>query len=131
MSASTIVNAVVLVFPAAMIYAGWRDVVSYEVPNWVSAFVVAAFCAGATIAGLAMTAVAWHLAAGAAVLMAGWAEFQSHAPIAAASKYPRRRSDSLRPAVLKTPDRAKSEATATLRPRALPKLRPEQFETPY
>lgn len=72
MSASAIVNAIVLVFPAAMIYAGWRDVVSYEVPNWVSVFVVAAFCAGAALAGVAMTTVAWHLAAGAAVLIVGW-----------------------------------------------------------
>ena len=75
MSASTIVNAVALVFPAAMLYAGWRDVVSYEVPNWVSICLVAAFAAGAAFAGLAMTTVAWHLAAGAAVLMVGWILF--------------------------------------------------------
>ncbi len=75
MSASAIVNAVVLVFHAVMIYAGWRDVVSYEVPIWVSVCLVAAFAAGAALAGLAMTTVAWHLAAGAAVLMVGWTLF--------------------------------------------------------
>ncbi len=75
MSASVIVNAVALVFPAAMIYAGWRDVVSYEVPNWVSVCLVAAFVAGAAIAGMAITEVAWHFAAGAAVLMVGWGLF--------------------------------------------------------
>ncbi len=75
MLASAIVNAAVLVFPAAMIYAGWRDVVSYEVPNWVSVCLVTAFAAAAALAGLAMTTVAWHLAAGAAVLMVGWGLF--------------------------------------------------------
>ena len=75
MSASAVVNAVALVFPAAMVYAGWRDVVSFEVPNWVSVGLVAAFAALAAAAGLAMTTVAWHLAAGAAVLIVGWILF--------------------------------------------------------
>ncbi len=75
MSASVVVSAVALVFPAGMIFAGWRDVVSYEVPNWVSVCLVAAFAAGAALAGLAMTTVAWHLGAGAAVLIAGWGPF--------------------------------------------------------
>ena len=75
MSASVVVSAVALVFPAGMIFAGWRDVVSYEVPNWVSVCLVAAFAAGAALAGLAMTTVAWHFAAGAAVLMVGWGLF--------------------------------------------------------
>ncbi len=75
MSASEIVSAVVFVFPAALIYAGWRDLVSYEVPNWVSVGLVAAFAAGAAVAGSTMTTLAWHLAAGAAVLTVGWILF--------------------------------------------------------
>ena len=75
MSTSVIVNVIALVFPAAMIYAGWRDLVSYEVPNWVSVCLVVGFAAGAAVAGLALTTVAWHLATGAAVLMAGWGLF--------------------------------------------------------
>ncbi len=75
MSAFAIVNAIALVFPVAMIYAGWRDVVSYEVPNWVSVCLVAAFAAAAVLAGMAMTTVAWHLTAGAAVLTVCWGLF--------------------------------------------------------
>ena len=75
MSSSVFVNAVALVFPAAMIYAGWRDVVSYEVPNWVSVCLVVAFAGGATLAGLALATMAWHLAAGVVVLIVGWGLF--------------------------------------------------------
>ena len=75
MSASEIANALAWVFPAAMVYAGWRDVVSYEVSNWVPVCLVAGFAAVAVLAGSAMTTVAWHLAAGAAVLIVGWILF--------------------------------------------------------
>ncbi len=75
MSALEIASVIALVFPAAMVYAGWSDVVSYEVPNWVSVCLVAAFAVAAVVAGFSITTVAWHLGAGAAMLIVGWGLF--------------------------------------------------------
>lgn len=71
----TLIKVASLAFPIAMVYAAWRDVVSYEVPNWVSVFLLAAFAVVAVFAGMAPTTLAWHLAAGGTMLLVGWGLF--------------------------------------------------------
>lgn len=60
-----------ILFPVTMVYAAARDVTSYEIPNWVSLAIVANFLAAAFVGSIDMSVVAWHLAAGAAVLVVG------------------------------------------------------------
>jgi prepilin peptidase CpaA len=57
--------------PVAMLYAAVSDVARYEVPNWVSVVIVAAFLAFGATEALGWSVLLWHLAAGFAVLAIG------------------------------------------------------------
>ena len=58
-------------FPLALLYAGARDLMSYEIPNWVSLAMIVAFLVAAFAGSFRLADIGWHLAAGAAVLAVG------------------------------------------------------------
>lgn len=60
-----------LVFPAAMVFAGAMDLLTMTIPNRISLFLIAAFAIAAPLAGLSLHDVMIHLATGAAVLAIG------------------------------------------------------------
>ena len=60
--------ALVLAFPAAVAFAAAMDVFSLTIPNRISLFLIATFFCLAPIAGLSLTDIGWHVAAGLAVL---------------------------------------------------------------
>ena len=62
-------------FPLALLYAGTRDLMSYEIPNWVSLAMIAAFLVAAFAGSFRLADIGWHLAAGAAVLVVGFILF--------------------------------------------------------
>ncbi len=62
---------VVLLFLIALVFAAARDLTSYEIPNWLSLAIVADFLVGTVLGALEMSAMAWHLSAGLAVLFVG------------------------------------------------------------
>lgn len=71
--------AVLVIFPAAMAYAAASDLVTMTIPNWICLLLLAVFGLCAAMVGFGWTASAWHLAAGALVLVvcfgmfaAGW-----------------------------------------------------------
>ncbi|MFQ5784602.1 MAG: prepilin peptidase [Alphaproteobacteria bacterium] len=61
----------VIIFVLALGYAGLRDLMSYEIPNWVSLVVVAAFLVMALANSVDLATVGWHLSAGGVVLIVG------------------------------------------------------------
>mgnify|MGYP001412609960 CR=1 FL=1 len=63
------------VFPAAMAFAGAMDLLTMTIPNRVSLVLVAAFAALAPVSGLPLQAILGHMAAGALVLLIGFAMF--------------------------------------------------------
>ncbi len=65
----------VLVFPALVITAALRDVVSYTIPNWISVALIAAFPVAALAQGMALPAVGGAFGIGAVALVAGMAMF--------------------------------------------------------
>ena len=64
-------SVVVLLFPAALVYAAVSDLASYQIPNWLSLAIVVDFVAAAVVGSLDIAAIGWHLSAGVAVLVAG------------------------------------------------------------
>jgi prepilin peptidase CpaA len=64
-----------LVFPALVITAALRDVVSYTIPNWISVALAAAFPVAALAQGLPLPTLGLDLAIGVAALAAGMAMF--------------------------------------------------------
>ena len=62
-------------FPLALLYAGTRDLMSYEIPNWVSLAMIVAFLVAAFAGSFRLVDIGWHLAAGAAVLAVGFILF--------------------------------------------------------
>jgi prepilin peptidase CpaA len=64
-----------LIFPLVMVYAGVSDLLSMTIPNRLSLLGIAAFIIAAPIAGLGLGDIGLHLAAGAVVLVAGFAMF--------------------------------------------------------
>ena len=65
-------------FPLALLYAGTRDLMSYEIPNWVSLAMIAAFLVAAFAGSFRLADIGWHLAAGAAVLAVGFILFAAN-----------------------------------------------------
>jgi prepilin peptidase CpaA len=63
--------ALLLVFPAAMAFAGAMDLLTMTIPNRISVALVVAFLVAAPLAGLSGEAWMSHLAAAALVLAAG------------------------------------------------------------
>jgi prepilin peptidase CpaA len=64
-----------LIFPAAMAFAGAMDLLTMTIPNRISIALVAAFLIMAPVAGLGWSGILVHLAAGGLVLLAGIAMF--------------------------------------------------------
>jgi len=64
-----------LVFPGLVITAGLRDMVSYTIPNWISATLIVGFLAAALALGLAPGTIGLHFAVGVAALAAGMIMF--------------------------------------------------------
>jgi len=62
---------VVLLFPLGLVYAAFRDLVSYEIPNWLSVALVVDFLVAAALAGLPPAEIGLQLAAGALFLAIG------------------------------------------------------------
>lgn len=60
-----------MIFPAAMAFAGAMDLLTMTIPNRISIIMVAAFVVTAVLFGLPLDVVAWHLAAGALMLVVG------------------------------------------------------------
>lgn len=67
MSLSSI--AVLVVFPALMIYAAASDIVSMTISNRLCLLLVLAFAVCAAVLGLSWVEIGWHLAAGLLVLV--------------------------------------------------------------
>lgn len=62
-------------FAGLLAYAALSDLLTYTIPNRVSVALIAAFAVFAPLAGLGLTEIALHVAAGAAVLLGGFAMF--------------------------------------------------------
>ena len=67
--------AILTLFPAAVIFAGCMDLVSYRIPNKVSLLLIAGFLALAPFVGMSLMDFGGHLAAGALVLAVTFALF--------------------------------------------------------
>jgi prepilin peptidase CpaA len=65
----------VLIFPALVITAALRDVVSYTIPNWISVALVAAFPIAALAQGLSLQTMGVDLCVGVAALVVGMVMF--------------------------------------------------------
>jgi prepilin peptidase CpaA len=65
----------VLIFPALVITAALRDVVSYTIPNWISVALVAGFPVAALAQGLSLQTMGLNLGIGAAALVLGMIMF--------------------------------------------------------
>jgi prepilin peptidase CpaA len=63
--------AIILVFPAAMAFAGAMDLLTMTIPNRVSIVLVAAFAVAAAMMGIGWWALASHLSAGLLMLVIG------------------------------------------------------------
>jgi len=64
-----------MVFPALMAFAASSDFLTMTIPNKVSLLLVAGFLALALLTGMSMSAVCWHLGAGALVLSVAFVFF--------------------------------------------------------
>lgn len=60
--------AILTLFPAAVIFAAFNDLVSYRIPNSISLFLIAAFVCLAPFTGMSLDQFGMHVAAGALVL---------------------------------------------------------------
>jgi prepilin peptidase CpaA len=67
--------AVLLVFPAAMAFAGAMDLLTMTIPNRISIVLVAAFCVAAAMTGMGWQELASHVGAGFLMLVIGIAMF--------------------------------------------------------
>jgi len=68
-------SALMLIYIALVLYGAWSDARTLRIPNWVSLALLAAFFPTAIVAGMPLENMAWHLACGVAVLVAGIALF--------------------------------------------------------
>jgi prepilin peptidase CpaA len=67
-----------IVFLGAMATAAVTDLTRYEIPNWISLVIVAAFIVGAAADSAGFKDFGWHVAVGLAVLAAGFMLFACH-----------------------------------------------------
>ena len=63
--------AAVLLMQAALVYAALRDLVSFQIPNWLSLAIAADFLAAALAGPTVLSDIGWHLSAGLAALAVG------------------------------------------------------------
>ena len=68
-------SALVLIFPALVVFAGLRDAVSYVIPNWISLALVAAFPVAAVALGAPLGVIGLNVGVGFAALVAGMGMF--------------------------------------------------------
>ena len=71
----TLQTLLAVIFPALVITAALRDVVSYTIPNWISVTLIAAFPIAAMAQGLPLQTIGLHFAIGVAALVAGMVMF--------------------------------------------------------
>jgi prepilin peptidase CpaA len=62
-----------LILPALVIVAGMKDVTTFKIPNWISVAAVLAFFPAAVALGAPLPVIGWHVAVGAAALVAAMA----------------------------------------------------------
>jgi len=67
--------AILLIFPAAMIFAAISDIASMTISNWVSLGLIAAFALVAVMTGMEFSILKDHLLAGGVVFLVGFACF--------------------------------------------------------
>lgn len=72
---NAVASALLLVFPAVLCAAALKDVISFTIPNWMSAVLLALFPVAALACGLPAGAAAQHAAIGGAALLAGMGMF--------------------------------------------------------
>lgn len=72
---SAIHSAMMAAYVALVLYGAWSDARSLRIPNGVSLALLGVFVPTALVAGLGLEAMAWHVAAGALVLVVGIALF--------------------------------------------------------
>jgi prepilin peptidase CpaA len=63
--------ALLLVFPALVVVAALKDVISFTIPNWISLALIAAFVPAALVSGVSLATVGLCLAVGAGALALG------------------------------------------------------------
>lgn len=68
-------SAMMAAYVALVLYGAWSDARSLRIPNWVSLALLGLFVPTALIAGLGLEAFAWHIGAGALLLVVGIALF--------------------------------------------------------
>lgn len=68
-------SAMMAAYVALVLYGAWSDARSLRIPNWVSLALLGLFVPMVFVAGLGFEAVAWHVAAGALLLVVGIALF--------------------------------------------------------
>lgn len=68
-------SALMLAFVALVLYGAWSDARELRIPNWLSLALLALFFPTALVAGVPMMDITWHLAAGVALLVVGFALF--------------------------------------------------------
>lgn len=68
-------SALLLLFPAAMAFAGAMDLLTMTIPNRISLALIGAFFVCAAVAGLTLQQVGMHLACGGVILAIGVAMF--------------------------------------------------------
>ena len=66
---------ILVIFPAAMIYAAVSDIATMTISNWISLVLIAAFPILAFASGMPMTDIGWHFAAGGLTLAVCFALF--------------------------------------------------------
>lgn len=69
------VQILALAFAALVLFAAFRDAVSFTIPNWLSGIVVMLFPLAALAAGLGWSEVGYHLLGGLVALLLGFALF--------------------------------------------------------
>ncbi|MDE2579501.1 MAG: prepilin peptidase [Hyphomicrobiales bacterium] len=67
--------AILIVFPALMIFAAVSDVLTMKIPNRISLLLIAGFFPLAFATGLDLPTIGWHVAAGLGVLAIGFVLF--------------------------------------------------------
>ncbi len=70
---------ILVIFPAAMIYAAVSDIATMTISNWISLVLIVAFPILAYASGMPMIDIGWHFAAGGLMLAVGFALFAFNA----------------------------------------------------
>lgn len=72
---NTLAAALLIVFPAVLCAAALKDVISFTIPNWMSAVLLAVFPLAALACGVPAGAAAQHAAVGGVALLVGMVMF--------------------------------------------------------